>query len=124
MLPRQRAVSRVRHEQHAVKREGAGSGPGQFGFRRDRSMSGASEPAEGGAKPRILATDDRPEVLRLIERSLGERYECEFATSVEEARGKLAGEPFELALCDVQMAGASGLAWSRRSPAGTPRSRS
>ena len=40
--------------------------------------------------PRILATDDRPEVLRLVERTLGERYECEFATSVAEAREKLA----------------------------------
>jgi PAS domain S-box-containing protein len=59
---------------------------------------------------RILATDDRPEVLRLIERSLGERYACEFAGSVEEARGKLAENgAFQLALCDIQMPGESGL---------------
>jgi cyclic di-GMP phosphodiesterase len=59
-------------------------------------------------KPRIVATDDRPEVLRLVERSLGDRYACELATSVAEAREKLA-EPFELALCDIQMPGESGL---------------
>lgn len=58
---------------------------------------------------RILVTDDRPEMLRLIDRSLGKRYACSFAGSVEEARGNLAGEDFELALCDIQMPGESGL---------------
>lgn len=60
-------------------------------------------------KPHLLAVDDRPEVVRLIERSLGEDYACEAATSVAEARAKLAEEPFELALCDIQMPGTSGL---------------
>jgi PAS domain S-box-containing protein len=60
-------------------------------------------------RARILATDDRPEVLRLIDRSLGERYECEFADSVEEARTKLADGAFQLALCDIQMPDESGL---------------
>jgi cyclic di-GMP phosphodiesterase len=58
---------------------------------------------------RILTTDDRPEVLRLVERTLGQRYECEFATSVAEAREKLAGATFQAALCDIQMPGESGL---------------
>jgi putative two-component system response regulator len=58
---------------------------------------------------RILAVDDRPEVLRLIDRSLSEHYECDFAGDVEDARAKLAGEPFELALCDIQMPQESGL---------------
>lgn len=58
---------------------------------------------------RVLATDDRPEILRLIDRTLGERYACEFAGGVEEARGKLAGAEFDLALCDIQMPGESGL---------------
>jgi putative two-component system response regulator len=61
------------------------------------------------AKARILATDDRPEVLRLVERSLGERYECELATSVAAAREKLSGPPVQLVLCDIQMPGESGL---------------
>ncbi len=59
--------------------------------------------------PRILATDDRPEILELIERTLRGRYSCEFAASVAEARNKLAGEQFELALCDIQLPGESGL---------------
>lgn len=58
----------------------------------------------------ILVTDDRPEVLRLIDRSIGGRFACEFAGSVEEARGKLsANGGFELALCDIEMPGESGL---------------
>ncbi len=60
-------------------------------------------------KPRILATDDRPEILKLIERTLGERYECEFAGSVAAAREILKGGEFDLALCDIQMPGESGL---------------
>lgn len=60
-------------------------------------------------RDRILATDDRPEILRLIERSLSGRYECAFAGSAAEARKKLASEDFDLALCDIQMPGDSGL---------------
>jgi putative two-component system response regulator len=58
---------------------------------------------------RILATDDRPEILRLVDRTLGERYECEFADGVEKAREKLAIGGFDLALCDIEMPGESGL---------------
>jgi putative two-component system response regulator len=58
---------------------------------------------------RILVVDDRPEILRLVDRMLGERFDCEFANGVAEARGKLAGDGFHLALCDIQMPGESGL---------------
>ncbi len=70
---------------------------------------GAEAPAAETDLPRILATDDRPEVLRLIDRTLGKRFRCEFASSVAEARRKLIEKEFELALCDIQMPGESGL---------------
>jgi PAS domain S-box-containing protein len=57
---------------------------------------------------RILVTDDRPEVLQLVDRSLGERYRCEFAASLDQARKKLAAGDFQLALCDLEMLGESG----------------
>jgi len=57
----------------------------------------------------ILATDDRPEVLRLIERTLDGKYDCVFAGDVEQARERLARDSFQLALCDIQMPGESGL---------------
>ena len=66
-------------------------------------------PVPAAATAGILATDDRPEVLRLVDRTLGKRYRCEFASSVAEAREKLAENEFELALCDIQMPGESGL---------------
>jgi putative two-component system response regulator len=75
----------------------------------------ATRPERGGsigeryAPVRVLATDNRPEVLRLVERALGEEYECELAASVAAAREKLAGPPFQLALCDVQMSEEGGL---------------
>ena len=53
-------------------------------------------------------TDDRPEVLRLVDRSLGEHYRCDFAASLDQARKKLAASDFQLALCDLEMLGESG----------------
>jgi putative two-component system response regulator len=69
---------------------------------------------------RILATDDRPEVLRLIGRTLGEHYDCAFAGDVEEARAKLADSEFDLALCDIQMPGESGLTLAEEIVEGSP----
>jgi PAS domain S-box-containing protein len=57
---------------------------------------------------RILITDDRPEVLQLVDRSLGKRYRCDFAASLDQARKKLAASEFQLALCDLEMLGESG----------------
>lgn len=68
---------------------------------------------DGGGRyegARILVTDDRPEVLRMIDRALGTRFDCEFAGNVEEARRKLSSAgPFQVALCDIEMPGESGL---------------
>lgn len=63
----------------------------------------------GAEAPRILAVDDRPEVLRLVERTLSDRYACHPAGSVEAAREQLRHGAYELALCDIQMPGESGL---------------
>ncbi len=68
-----------------------------------------AEVGESTQGERILAVDDRPEVLRLVDRTLGEHYRCQFASSVAEAREKLADETFHLVLCDIQMPGESGL---------------
>ncbi|MGB7589391.1 MAG: HD domain-containing phosphohydrolase, partial [Solirubrobacterales bacterium] len=69
----------------------------------------SSQPEAGDSPTRVLATDDRPEVLRLVDRSLSDRYECVFATSVTEARERLFDTTFQLALCDIQMPDESGL---------------
>jgi PAS domain S-box-containing protein len=58
---------------------------------------------------RILAIDDSPEILRVVERTLRERFECALASDVPEARERLAAEGFDLILCDIQMPGESGL---------------
>jgi PAS domain S-box-containing protein len=58
---------------------------------------------------RILVTDDQPEMLRLVDRALGEQYRCEFAGSIAQAHRKLASTHFHLALCDIQMLDGSGL---------------
>jgi PAS domain S-box-containing protein len=58
---------------------------------------------------RILAIDDEPATLRMVEEVLRGRYDCELAGDVSAARRRLADEDFDLVLCDVQMPGASGL---------------
>lgn len=59
---------------------------------------------------RILAIDDDPEVLRMVEEVLGDRFDCVVAGDVETARRRLDDDGFDAVLCDVQMPGESGLA--------------
>ncbi len=59
---------------------------------------------------RILAIDNEPETLQMVEQTLGGRYVCELATDLATARRRLAEDRFQVVLCDVQMPGASGLA--------------
>jgi PAS domain S-box-containing protein len=58
---------------------------------------------------RILVTDDRPQILRLVDQALGRRYHCDFAATLDQAREKLAATHFHLALCDLEMLGESGV---------------
>jgi PAS domain S-box-containing protein len=62
---------------------------------------------------RILVTDDQPEMLDLMDRALGDSYECEFASSIEEARDQLSTGAFHLAICNLDSAGSSGLGLAR-----------
>jgi PAS domain S-box-containing protein len=50
---------------------------------------------------RILTSDDRPEMVAVIEQSLGGHYICEFAPDVEGAREMLVEDAFDLLLCDL-----------------------
>ena len=68
-----------------------------------------SPPSGQPGLARILVTDDRPEVLQLVDRSLCEHYRCDFAANMGQARKKLIEDDFELALCDLEMLGESGL---------------
>jgi len=59
---------------------------------------------------RILAIDDDPAVLRMVEQVLGDRFDCETASDLSIARKWLGEGRFDAVLCDVQMPGESGLA--------------
>jgi putative two-component system response regulator len=58
---------------------------------------------------RILVTDDQPGMLDLMDRALGESYECEFAGTVAQARRHLDTGSFQLAICNLEFDGSSGL---------------
>lgn len=62
------------------------------------------------AKPRILIVDDEDTVRSMLTRMLERHgYECETAANGAEARTVLATAQFDLALCDLNMPGESGL---------------
>ncbi len=69
------------------------------------AFSLASSKHDSAGRARILVTDDRPQMLATFGASLGQLYECDFATSVDEARERLQHTPYKLAICDVNAAG-------------------
>lgn len=68
---------------------------------------------KGPGRPRLLITDDRPEIKEVVEGALGGRYSCEFAGSVEAASEILGAGEFDLMLCDVQAGGEPALALAK-----------
>ncbi len=61
-------------------------------------------------QPRILIVDDDDTVRSMLTRMLGRHgYACESAANGAEAREALSSKPFDLALCDLNMPGESGL---------------
>jgi PAS domain S-box-containing protein len=61
-------------------------------------------------KARILAIDNDPEILEMVDQVLGDRFVCELAIDLSSARRRLEADTFDAVLCDVQMAGETGLA--------------
>lgn len=61
------------------------------------------------ARARILAIDDSPEILQVVERSLGERFETTLVGEVSTGRKRLEEAEFDLVLCDIQLPDESGL---------------
>jgi diguanylate cyclase (GGDEF)-like protein/PAS domain S-box-containing protein len=70
------------------------------------------EPEPGS--PRILITDNRPEMLAVVTRALGERYRCDFAASLEEAGEILASNDYDLLLCDLDSGDAAAMDFARK----------
>jgi putative two-component system response regulator len=70
---------------------------------------------------RLLIVDDEDQVRGSLRRVLERRgHSVQEATSVAEARDRLAAESFELVLCDINLAGESGLALVRQVAAELP----
>src|SRR4029077_2267075 len=73
----------------------------------------AFQPGTRPIPARILVTDDQPGMLDLMDRALGDTYECEFASSIEEARDRLGTGTFQLAICNLDSADSDGLDLAR-----------
>ena len=59
--------------------------------------------------PRLLIVDDEPAARRLAGRILRTRYNLLYAEDAAEARERLARNPFELLLCDINLPGESAI---------------
>jgi response regulator RpfG family c-di-GMP phosphodiesterase len=57
----------------------------------------------------ILIVDDQPEILALLGKLLGRKYQCTLTGSAEEALALLSEEQFNVIISDVSMSGMSGL---------------
>jgi diguanylate cyclase (GGDEF)-like protein/PAS domain S-box-containing protein len=79
-----------------------------------RRLRLAPPPVPESGRPRIMVTDDRPELLAVVDSALGERYLCDFAADVEEAGEILAGNAYDLLLCDLASGGAPALDFARQ----------
>ena len=65
---------------------------------------------------RILAIADDPEIRRLVESTLGERFECELVDDLPAAREKLRRGDFDLILCGPEAAAELGPAAEKGQP--------
>jgi diguanylate cyclase (GGDEF)-like protein len=81
---------------------------------------GASAPRRSRdvVQPRILVTDNRPQMAVIVENALSQRYACEFARDTAEAGRMLAGNDFQLLLCDLQMGGEAAMTLARETVGG------
>lgn len=61
------------------------------------------------AKPRLLIVDDEPEVRGVLHDLLSGTYQCDEASSAEEALAQLRDHVFDLVISDITMSGMSGL---------------
>jgi two-component system response regulator PilR (NtrC family) len=72
--------------------------------------------------PRLLIVDDEESLLDMLCLLFGDQgYEVRRANSVEQARERLAGEDFDLVLCDILMPDGNGLELLREIKAESPR---
>ena len=69
----------------------------------------AVEPVEV-IRARVLCVDDNPQVLRLLERQLGDTYDVGIAQAAQQALAVLAeGEAFDVIISDLRMPDVNGL---------------
>ena len=83
-------------------------------------MSELQTPAAPGQKHTILAVDDEPINLRMLDRLLRKHYRVLTATSGEEALRILNREPVSLIMTDQRMPGMLGTELLRKSRASNP----
>ena len=76
---------------------------------------GPDAPARTEPRARVLCVDDNPQVLRLLQRQLGIRYELHTAATALDAL-KLMAEagPFDVVVSDLRMPDMNGLAFLKR----------
>lgn len=78
------------------------------------------EPTGDRPRPRLLAVDDEPMLLRLLAHMLRDEWDVTEATHGEQAEHLLATQEFDVVLCDLMMPGYSGMQLASRAVARDP----
>lgn len=78
----------------------ATTGDRRTDFDSEAGQGSVEDAARKRTGARILITDDRPDFAAFVTRTL-RSFDCEFASSVQQAREMLAGGTFDLLFCDI-----------------------
>jgi DNA-binding NtrC family response regulator len=79
------------------------------------SETDSTSHAAGGARARLLCVDDNPDILRVLKRQLGQRYDLSLAQTAAAALALIASSrPFDVIISDLRMPEVNGIEFLRQ----------
>ena len=67
-----------------------------------------------GVRPRVLCVDDNPDILRVLKRQLGQRFDLSIAQTANDALALMGRAPFDVIISDLRMPDVHGLVFLKK----------